>query len=81
MSDKNVETNKFSNYDISIRIGDSVKFIDLDVFAVLCDRFLYEELIDIITQCPTDKIVYSGVRNKIRFYLQIFPKQNECPVS
>lgn len=69
------ENFNLSNHTVSIRIGDSVKFLDLDVFTALCDKFLYEELIDIIAQSPTDKVIYSGVRNKIRFVLQIYPKE------
>ena len=52
----------------------------MDIFAALVDRFLYEELVDILAQSPTHRIIYSGVRNKIRFVLQIGPKSDACHV-
>lgn len=69
-----------SNYTVSVRIGDSVQFINLDVLAALCDKFLFEELTDIIAQSPTNTVIYSAVRNKTKFILQINPKSAECHV-
>ena len=64
----------FSNYSVAIRIGDVIKSIDLDIFTTFCDRFLFEEINDLVAQSPVSTLIYSGVRNKTRFSLQITPK-------
>lgn len=65
-----------SNYCITIRVGFDFQYIDLDVFAAICDRFLYQELIDLLAQSPTNEIFYSSIRNKVKFVIHVRPKED-----
>lgn len=65
-----------SLYTISIRIGNSVEYLSLDTFTTFCDKFLFEEICDLLAQSPLSTVIYSGFRNKVKFVLQIYHKEN-----
>lgn len=69
------ENINLSNYSVSIRINNNIEHLTMDTFAVICDRFLFEELLDFIAQSPVGTIVYSGYRNKSRYFIHINPKE------
>ena len=70
------ENINLSLYIISIRIGNSVEYLPLDTFAAFCDKFLFDEICDLLAQSPLSAVIYSGFRNKTKFVLQIYPKSN-----
>lgn len=73
MNEKNIN---FSNYSVCVRIGYNIQYVDMDFLAVLCDKFLFEELCDIVAQSPSHTVVYSGFRNQTKFIITINPKEN-----
>lgn len=72
MDEKNID---FSRYSVCVRIGYDIQYINMDVFAVLCDKFLLEELCDCVAQSPAGTIIYTGFRNKTKFVITINPKE------
>lgn len=72
--DEKFEIPSLSDYTVSVRVGNDVKYLTMDILAAISDKFLYEELCDTVAQSPFSLIVYSGVRNKTRFTIYISPK-------
>ena len=71
MNEKNID---FSRYSVCVRIGYDIQYINMDVFAVLCDKFLFKELCDCIAQSSFGTVIYKGFRNKTKFIITINPK-------
>lgn len=71
----NEKTLNFSDYSVCVRIGYNIQYVDMDLLAVICDKFLFEELCDIVAQSPTNTVVYTGFRNKTKFIITIIPKE------
>lgn len=59
------ETNKLSNYSIEVFINDTIEPLTLDVFAVMCDRYVYKKIVDYITRFSPSSYVYTFYNNKI----------------
>lgn len=59
------ETNILSNYSLEVCINDIIKPLTLDVFAVMCDRYVYKRIVDFITRFSPSTYVYTFYNNKI----------------
>lgn len=69
------ENNILSNYNIEICINDIVKPLSLDVFTVMCDRYVYKRIIDFLTRCTPCAYVYTFYNNKIEGTLLFTKKE------
>ena len=72
MNEKNID---FARYSVRVCVGNCCQFVNMDIFAVLCDKFLFEELCDFVAQSPVSTIIYTGFRNKTKYTIEVNPKE------
>ena len=73
-SDALSATRSISDYDITLSVGNVNERISLDVFAAICDNYLYNDICSACQDPTFNTIVYSFYRNKVRCSVKLTPK-------